>query len=900
MQELVTRFKSLLVVIIKAGMEHFRHIGEVVGSLKALMVLRDEIQINPRQCGLIIDIFSLAFETIADDIRQNLKLEERNTKWKALEFPLRELCRVFKEGELYIRHCLDSKDWWGKAITFSQNNDCVEFHIHNLLCYFPAVIEAIENAGEISGLDQDEKDKKKLILSRKYDMEWNDPKLFQWRFSKQYLVSRDICKQLENAWREDRWRLIEALKEKRTSNKDTLTKNELHLADMLLKKLLHGSEKMNIQLCPISVLLGAKDYQVRRRLGRGRDFKEIQWLGQSFALRHFAGEMRTYQAEISTLLSLSHPNILQYLCGFYDDEKREISVVMELMNKDLWTYMKENCGPRRQILFSIPVVVDLMLQMGRGIEYLHSKKIYHGDLNPYNVLLRPRNCQEGYFQAKVSGFGLTCVKNIETTQRSTRTPSNEEFNPFIWYAPEVLTELEQTGNTSKSSKYSEKADAYSFGMICFELLTGKVPFEDSHLQGDRTNQKIKEGERPLFPHRSPKYLVSLIKKCWQNNPSQRPTFSSICRILRYIKKLLSMNTEFHVINPELNQLELLSPHVDCCDIEAMFLKNFPMDRPSILSPVSQIPYEMFAYKVVEKGKIISNNSNAKDNKYIETEMDESTIMSSEENNEQNKVCGDDNASIAEEMLQDPLPLITTPKSNCEDRKLVCSNLPSKKSVKVKKPTLDKAKKDKGIPKLQATRSLPPSLHDRSLRVNRVSSSLTLNTLSPSRRMASNVSESLKINKPSVSTPSSPGRRKTTYEVKVFDSMSSSKLKQNLSPLSKYDNITASNGLKMKRSQKTLNPSLSPARVRCTSIVPSLKVQKGIMLGTFTSRKNGYVSDLDKTTRGRLSPLALSPLSPYLTRGRKYGHFSDYESMYKTNRQNLSRLVLRPLSGHVSD
>ncbi|KAE9606540.1 hypothetical protein Lal_00014062 [Lupinus albus] len=887
-------------------MEQFRHIGEVVGSLKALMVLRDEIQINQRQCGLILDIFSLAFETLGDEIRQNLKLDERNIKWKALEFPLRELCRVFKEGELYIRHCLDSKDWWGKAMTFSQNNDCVEFHIHNLLCYFPAVIEAIENAGEISGLDQDEKEKKKLMLARKYDMEWNDPKLFQWRFGKQYLVPRDICKQLENAWREDRWRLIEALKEKRTSNKNTLTKNEFHLADMLLKKLLHGSEKMNIQLCPILVLLGAKDYQVRRRLGRGREFKEIQWLGQGFAMRHFVGEMQTYEAEISTLMSLSHPNILQYLCGFYDDEKREFSLVMELMNKDLWTYMKENCGPRRQILFSIPVVVDLMLQMARGIEYLHSKKIYHGDLNPCNILLRPRNYQEGYFQAKVSGFGLTCVKSNDTTQRSTRSPNNEEFNPSSWYAPEILTELEQTRNASTYSKYSEKADAYSFGMICFELLTGKVPFEDNHLQGDRTNQKIKAGERPLFPYRSPKYLVNLIKKCWQTDPSQRPTFSSICRILRYIKKLLSMNTEFHVINPELNQLELLSPPVDCCDIEAMFLKNFPIDRPSILSSISQIPYEMFAYKVVEKGKIISNSSNAKDNKYIEPSKDEATL-SKEENDEQNTVCGDDNASIAEELLHDPLPQITIPKLNCEDTKSLCFEAPSKKSFKVKKPTLDKSKKDKGIPKLQTTRSLPPSLTGRGLRV---SSSVSSSPLSPGRRRPSNVSESSKINKPSVSTPSSSIRRKTSPEAQALDSKPSLKLKRDQSPLSKHDNIPDSNGstLKMKNSQLTPSPSMSSARFGRASTAPNMKVQKGFMYSTFTSRKNSHLSDLDKT-RGRLSPLALSPLSPYVTRGRKYGHLSDYITSSKTKRQSLSPLALSPLSsyaprrrtsGHVSD
>lgn len=680
-------------------MEQLRHIGEVLGSLKALMVLRDDIQINQRQCCLIHDIFTLAFDTIADEIRQNLKLEERSTKWKPLEFPLRELCRVFKEGEIYIKYCLESKDWWGKALTLSQNSDCVEFHIHNLLCYFPAVIEAIENAGEMSGLDQDENSKKKLMLARKYDVEWNDPKLFQWRFGKQYLVPKEICKQLENAWREDRWRLIESIKDKKCSTKFNCSKNEQNLADMLLKKLMNGSEKTNNcnnnnnnnnnQLWPIGILLGAKDYQVRRRLGRGKEYKEIQWLGQSFALRYFVGEKEAYENEISNLISLSHPNILHYLCGFYDEEKKEFSLVMELMNKDLWTYMKENCGPRRQILFSIPVVVDLMLQMARGIEYLHSKKIYHGNLNPNSILLRARNSQEGYFQAKVVGFGLSSVINGDSNAARTsptHNPISEEINPLIWYAPEVLTELEQTKNAS-TCKYSEKADAYSFGMICFELLTGKVPFDDNHLQGDRTNQNIKAGERPLFPHRSPKYLVSLIKKCWQTDPSQRPSFSSICRILRYTKKFLSTNTEYVMINPEQNQLELQNPPVDCCDIEGTFLKTFPLEMACDMCRVAQIPYEMFAYKVVEKGKI--NNQSQNNGITIKDKCCECEPTKDEVNDDQSKVYGDISASVMEDQ-------VTNPKSvSGETRSIFSDNPPSKKSVTIKLPVQMKAKKDQG-------------------------------------------------------------------------------------------------------------------------------------------------------------------------------------------------------------
>ncbi|MED6183539.1 hypothetical protein PIB30_038765 [Stylosanthes scabra] len=659
-------------------MEQFRHIGEALGSLKALMVLRDEIQINQRQCCLILEIFSLAFETVAEEIRQNLKLEERNSKWKPLEIPLRELCRVFKEAELYVRQCMDSKEWWGKAITMSNNCDCVEFHIHNLLCHFPAVIEAIENAGEASCLDQRDKDKKKVMLSRKYDMEWNDYKLFQWRFGKQYLVPREIINLLENAWKEDRWRLIEALKEKKTMSK----KKEQRLAEMLLKKLVvNGSnDKTNHDLWPIQVLVGAKDYQVRRRLGKGKEYKEVTWLGQSFALRYFTGERQAYEGEVSRLLSLSHPNILQYFCGFYDEEKKEFNLVMELMSKDLLSYMKENCGPRRQILFSIPVVVDLMLQIARGIEYLHSKNIYHGDLNPCTILLKARNSQEGYFHAKVSGFGLSSLRKLDPTQNS------EDLNPTIWYAPEVLHEIEHGGKVSTSCKYSEKADAYSFGMICFELLTGKVPFEDNHLQGERTTQNIKAGERPLFPYRSPKYLVSLIKKCWQTDPSQRPTFSSICRILRYTKKFLSTSTDDYIIHPDLNNLELQSPPVDCCDIETTFAKNLPDE---MVPHISQIPYQIFAYKVVEKEKISLLNSRDKG-----SETDLQKEGSQKASDELSIGFGDDQVSI----MTEPSQSLTSPKSvHGSETQSIFSEAPPKKTVRIKSPPkLDKLKKDQGL------------------------------------------------------------------------------------------------------------------------------------------------------------------------------------------------------------
>ncbi|XVF10460.1 hypothetical protein REPUB_Repub07fG0184900 [Reevesia pubescens] len=715
-------------------MEQFRHIGEVLGSLRALMVLQEDIQINRRQCCLLFDIFSLAFNTIAEEIRLNLKLEEKNTKWNALESPLRELLRIFKEGELYVKQCMDKKDWWVKAIILHQNKDCVDNHIHNLLCHFPVVIEAIETAGEIAGLDESEMQRRRIALAMKYDREWNDPKLFQFRFGKQYLIPRDICSRFEIAWREDRWNLIEALREKKSS--ESATKNQQRLAGLLIKKII-GSEAYNGKLFPSSVLYGG-DYLVRRRL-EGQ-YKEIQWLGDNFVLRHFFAEVEPPCSEISTLLSLSHPNILQYLCGFYDEEKKEVMLVLELMNKDLSTYMKENCGSRRRILFSLPVVVDLMFQIARGMAYLHSQKIHHGELNPSNIFLKARNNTEGYFHLKISGYGLNTVKT-RSSPNSSPKPNPIESNPCIWYAPEVLLEQEQPGNNN-IFKYTEKADVYSFGMLCFQLLTGKVPFEDGHLQGEKVSRNIGAGERPLFPYTAPKYLVNLTKRCWHTDPNQRPSFSSICRILRYIKKFLVMNADH-------DQPELRLPVSDYCEIEAWFLKKFAANGTFNPLSVAQIPFQMFAYRLAEKDKTILNTDDKNGELAIEaasTSRDENkstvedpVIAASDTKSVASDVKSvySDIKSICSDMrsIYSEIPEKRSIKSDTPQKRSIPTNIPEKKMFLMKKNTNVKAKKCPGTPNGQSAK---PSTLNRghSVRIIRESRSpLITNPLSRGRQRA---------------------------------------------------------------------------------------------------------------------------------------------------------------------
>ncbi|XP_008791458.1 mitogen-activated protein kinase kinase kinase 7 [Phoenix dactylifera] len=588
-------------------MEQFRQIGEVLGSLKALMVFREEIRMNQRQCCLLVDAFNAAFEGIADEIRHHLKFEEKLTKWKGLEQPFKELHRIFREGEQYIKQCLEPKDWWGKAIALSQSTDCVEFHLHNLLWCIPVVLEAIENVGEMTGCDQEEIHQKRIVFSKKYEKEWVEPKLFQHKFGKLYLVSQDVCSRMDGAWKEDRWILSEMIAEKRSAGSRPMAKQENRLAELLM-----GPKG---KLFAASILVGSQDYQVKRRFGSS-NYKEVQWMGESFAVKHVIGEIEPLMNEISLLSSINHPNVMHYMYSFYDEEKKEAFLVTDLMSKDLSSHIKEICSSRRRIPFPLLVAVDIMLQIARGMEYLHSRKIYHGDLNLSNVLVRARNSSpDGYLHVKIAGFGLSPLKNSKASGNQAAA-----MNSCIWYAPEVLLEQEQSGDAG-GSKYTEKADVYSFAMICFEVLTGKVPFEDNHLQGDKMSKNIRAGERPLFPFQSPKYLTNLTKRCWHADPSQRPSFSSLCRVLRYVKRFL-------ILNPDHGQPDsVVVPPVDYFDIDTSLSKRFTNWARKETIQVSEIPFQMYAYRVVDREK---TSANVKD-------------KSSESGSEEASICGDENA-----------------------------------------------------------------------------------------------------------------------------------------------------------------------------------------------------------------------------------------------------------------
>jgi serine/threonine protein kinase len=180
------------------------------------------------------------------------------------------------------------------------------------------------------------------------------------------------------------------------------------------------------------------------------------------------------------------------------------------------------------------------------MKHLHSKGLVHRDLKTDNILIK---CDgpgsessmldlvvKPLWIAKISDFGTTKVKMDSTTY------ANQTVNTgtTTFRAPEMY-EVQITDQRPERC-HPKKADVYSFGLICFAVLTGEpTPFPINELLNPSVGEfkkRVLSGMRPQLPPDCPSHLSLLIQQCWDGNPDERPNFQDICTKLRHIKGLL--------------------------------------------------------------------------------------------------------------------------------------------------------------------------------------------------------------------------------------------------------------------------------------------------------------------------------------------------------------------------
>ena len=224
--------------------------------------------------------------------------------------------------------------------------------------------------------------------------------------------------------------------------------------------------------------------------------------------------------EASILGGLNHPNIIKfYCCGFHEVEN-QFELVMEYGKKTLSEHLSV-AGPLEETN-----AVDIMLQIANGMCYLHDMKVAHRDLKPGNVVVSLPNDSTlknlGCLEVKLLDFGISKVEVKDSPEVPT---GRSKMGTRGYMAPEAMA-------NQLSEVDALKADVFSFGMMCYEILSNKRAYTGKML---RDYVRFLENKRPELPKTCSKDLKSLIHECWSSEPLNRPTFLDIFERLRKVK-----------------------------------------------------------------------------------------------------------------------------------------------------------------------------------------------------------------------------------------------------------------------------------------------------------------------------------------------------------------------------
>jgi serine/threonine protein kinase len=161
------------------------------------------------------------------------------------------------------------------------------------------------------------------------------------------------------------------------------------------------------------------------------------------------------------------------------------------------------------------------------LKRIHDVNFTHRDIHSGNILRLEPNLKKSF---QIADLGLAQPENI---------PNEEIYGVLPYIAPEIF----------KGCKFSKSSDVYSMGMIIWEITTGRKPFDD--VEHDITLIfEIIDGKRPIITEDTPECIASLMKRCWDPYPENRPSMDEINKILSNLK-----NEEFK--EAEQKRLELI-------------------------------------------------------------------------------------------------------------------------------------------------------------------------------------------------------------------------------------------------------------------------------------------------------------------------------------------------------
>ncbi len=202
-----------------------------------------------------------------------------------------------------------------------------------------------------------------------------------------------------------------------------------------------------------------------------------------------------FRQEAQSAANLSHPNIVT-VHDFGLDRNRLYLVLEYIPGTDLKAILKQR--GRLEVKESI----DLIIQACAGIGYAHRAGLVHCDVKPHNMLVTPDG------RLKVTDFGIA---------RALASIHQDEQHQVVWGSPLYFSPEQAAGQAP-----SPASDVYSLGVVLYEMLTGKLPFEASDAaELARLHREVAPAPPSQLNHMISPTLEQIILKVLSKEPSAR-------------------------------------------------------------------------------------------------------------------------------------------------------------------------------------------------------------------------------------------------------------------------------------------------------------------------------------------------------------------------------------------
>ncbi|XP_028768091.1 serine/threonine-protein kinase STY46-like isoform X2 [Neltuma alba] len=213
---------------------------------------------------------------------------------------------------------------------------------------------------------------------------------------------------------------------------------------------------------------------------------------------------KEFAQEVYIMRKVRHRNVVQFIGAC--TKPPHFCIITEFMSGgSVYDYLHKQKG-----VFKFPSLLRVAIDVSKGMNYLHQNNIIHRDLKAANLLMDENHV------VKVADFGVARVKDQSGVMTA-------ETGTYRWMAPEVI----------EHKPYDQKADVFSFGVVLWELLTGKLPYEYlTPLQA--AIGVVQKGLRPTIPKNTHPKFVELLERCWRQDPTLRPDFCAIIEILQQL------------------------------------------------------------------------------------------------------------------------------------------------------------------------------------------------------------------------------------------------------------------------------------------------------------------------------------------------------------------------------